>query len=53
MFYLVNETYKQKSKTIRLIFGKPIDPRIFTSEHTDHHWAQVVKKQVYQLGLPM
>lgn len=50
MFYLVNETYKQKGKTIRLTFGKPICPDKFTVDHTDHYWAQRIREQVYQLG---
>lgn len=50
MFYLVNETYKQKGKSLRLVFGQPISPGTFTEEHSDHYWAQEVKKQVYALG---
>lgn len=49
MFYLVNETYKQRGKVIRLVFGKPIHYSQFTSDRTDFHWAQVVKQQVYSL----
>lgn len=51
MFYLVNETYKQKGKTIRLIFGKPICHTTFTADQTDQYWAQKIKEHVYQLGL--
>jgi len=50
MFYLVNETYKQKGKTIRLTFGAPIYPDLFTTDHTDHFWAQKIRDHVYQLG---
>lgn len=50
MFYLVNETYKQRGKTIGLIFGEPICHTKFTPEHTDHYWAQEIRKQVYKLG---
>lgn len=49
MFYLVNETYKQKGKAIRLVFGKPIHYSEFTADRSDHHWAQIVKQQVYML----
>lgn len=49
MFYLVNETYKQKGKAIRLVFGKPIHYTQFTADKTDYHWAQVVRQQVYDL----
>lgn len=51
MFYLVNETYKQKGKTIRLIFGKPICHTRFTADQTDHYWAQKIKEHVYQLRI--
>lgn len=50
MFYLVNETYKQKGKTIRLTFGEPIFPDMFTTDHTDHYWAQKIRALVYRLG---
>lgn len=50
MFYLVNETYKQKGKTIRIVFGQPISPSTFTSDRSDHYWAQKIKEHVYQLG---
>ena len=50
MFYLVDEMYKQKGKTIEFIFGKPISPASFTNDFSEHHWAQEVKKHVYALG---
>lgn len=50
MFYLVDEMYKQRGKTIDFVFGKPIYPEAFTPDHTEHHWAQEVKKHVYALG---
>lgn len=50
MFYLVNELYKQKNKTMKVIFGKPIHSSSFTSEKTDFLWAQEVKNKVYQLA---
>lgn len=50
MFYLVNETYKQRGKTIRTIFGEPIPYTNFSSAHSDHYWAQKVKEHVYKLG---
>ena len=50
MFYLVDEMYKQKDRTIDFNFGRPISPSAFISELTEHHWAQEVKKHVYALG---
>ncbi len=49
MLYLVNEMYKQKNKSITIIFGKAIPYTTFTKEHTDKHWAQEVKSRVYSL----
>ncbi len=50
MFYLVNETYKQRGHAIRVIFGKPVCYTTFTPDHTDHYWAQQVKQRVYELN---
>lgn len=49
MFYLVNETYKQKGKAIKLTIGTPIPYEKFTKEHSDLEWAQKVKAHVYGL----
>lgn len=51
MFYLVDEMYKQKNKTINIVFGKPIPYTIFERRHTftDYQWAQKVKEHVYAL----
>lgn len=49
MFYLVDEMYKQRGKTIGFIFGKPISWKTFTDEHTPEYWAEKVKEHVYAL----
>lgn len=49
MFYLVNEMYKQKNKSINIIFGEAIPYTRFTKEHSDRHWAREVKEYVYSL----
>ena len=49
MFYLVNEMYKQKNKSINIIFGEAIPYTAFTKEHSDRHWAREVKAHVYGL----
>lgn len=51
MFYLMDEMFRQKNKTINIIFGKPIPHQIFDRKHTftDYEWAQKVKEHVYAL----
>lgn len=50
MFFLVNEMYKQKGKTLTFIFGEPISYKTFTSDHRDTYWAERVKEHVYALS---
>ncbi len=50
MLYLPDEMFRQQSKTIRIIFGKPVSHKKFTKEFTYHQWAQKMKEHVY--GLP-
>lgn len=50
MFFLADEMFRQRNKTITVIFGKPIPFATFTSEKSDLEWAQEVKKEVYQLA---
>ncbi len=49
MLYLADEMYKQKNKTITVIFGKPIQYSLLDDSHSDQEWAQLVKKHVYSL----
>lgn len=49
MLYLADEMYKQKNKTITVIFGKPIPASFFKTEKSDREWAQLVKEHVYSL----
>lgn len=48
MFYLVDELYKQKNRTIDIVIGAPIAADVFTKEKSDKDWAQWVKDKVYQ-----
>lgn len=50
MLYLVDEMYKQKNKTIKVTFGKPISYETFDKTLKDVQWAQKVKQEVYSLG---
>ncbi|MEP7168276.1 MAG: 1-acyl-sn-glycerol-3-phosphate acyltransferase [Bacteroidota bacterium] len=49
MFFLVDEMFKQKNKTITITFGKPIPYSVFDKSKTDYEWAQWVKEKVYNL----
>lgn len=50
MLYLSDELFKQKNKTIRLTFGKPIPYSTFEDRSKkDIEWAQWVKSRVYEL----
>jgi putative hemolysin len=49
MFYLVDEVFKQKGKTITLTIGAPINYSAFTKKNSALGWAQEMKKHVYNL----
>ena len=49
MFFLVDEMFRQRNKTITVIFGKPIHYDFFDASKSDLQWAQFVKDCVYQL----
>ena len=49
MFYLINELFKQRGKTITLTIGKAISYSKFDKSKSPKDWAQKVKDYVYQL----
>jgi putative hemolysin len=49
MFYLVDEMYSQKGKTLTFIIGEPISWQTFTPDHRDEYWAERMKRHVYAL----
>lgn len=49
MMFLVDEMMKQKNKTIRFTFGKPIPWNVFDSRFTDRQWASSLRDFVYTL----
>ncbi|MBN4071264.1 1-acyl-sn-glycerol-3-phosphate acyltransferase [Crocinitomix catalasitica] len=49
MFYLVDELFKQKGKTLVITFGKPIESTTFDNSMKDVEWAAWVKEKVYNL----
>jgi putative hemolysin len=50
MFFLVNEMYKQRNKSINITFGELIPYTTFTKDHSDRYWAKEVRRRVYDLG---
>ncbi len=49
MLYLVDETYKQFNKTIRIVIGDPIPWETFDRSKSDLEWAAMVREKVYEL----
>jgi 1-acyl-sn-glycerol-3-phosphate acyltransferase len=50
MFYLPDEMYRQKGKTITIIFGEPVSWETFDDSRSDAEWAAWMKERVYALG---
>lgn len=49
MFYLVDELFRQKGKTLSLKFGKSIPYELFDNSKKDLEWADWVKTKTYAL----
>ena len=49
MFYLVDEMYKQRGKTLTFTFGEAISWEIFTKDKPVEYWSERVKQHVYAL----
>ena len=49
MALLPDEMFRQRGKTIRLVFGKPIAYTTFDDRRTDLQWAALVREHVYKL----
>lgn len=50
MFYLMDEMYKQRNKTITITFDKPVPSTVFDNTKTHKEWAALMKEHVYSLG---
>lgn len=50
MFYLPDEMYRQKDKTLTFIFGEPVSYETFTPDKRDEYWAEMMKEHVYALA---
>lgn len=49
MLYLADESFKQKNKSLAIIFGEPISSSFFDKSKTDKEWAAWMKEKVHQL----
>jgi len=49
MALLPDEMFRQRGKTIRLVFGKPIAYTTFDDRRTASQWAALVREHVYKL----
>jgi hypothetical protein len=50
MFYLVDEMFRQKNKTITIIFDQPVPASTFDKSRPQKEWAELMKRHVYALG---
>ena len=49
MFYLVDEMYKQRGKTLTFTFGEAISWEAFSKDKPAEYWSEKVKQHVYAL----
>jgi 1-acyl-sn-glycerol-3-phosphate acyltransferase len=50
MFYLADEMFKQKNKTLTMHFGKAVSYKTFDASKTQLQWAAYIKQQAYLLS---
>jgi len=53
MLYLSDEMFKQRGKTFRIKFGKPIPCSTFDKSKSHQEWADYVRKETLALGKTM
>ncbi len=51
MAFLPNEMFKQRNKTLTIVFGKPIPWQTFDQRYTDAQWAEKLRRFSYNLAL--
>lgn len=50
MFFLPDEMFAQRNKTVTIRIGTPIPYTHFDGNKTEQEWADEIKKEVYRLG---
>jgi putative hemolysin len=51
MFLLPHESYNQKGKTIKLIFGEKIPYQYFDKSNSHKEWAAIMREHIYTLKI--
>lgn len=49
MLYLADETFKQKHKTLDIVFGEPISVHTFDKSKSDKEWAKWMETKVHAM----
>jgi len=49
MFMLPDELYRGQHRTVKVVIGKPIDPKALDNSKSALEWAQVIREEVYSL----
>lgn len=49
MLYLSDESFKQKDKTLDIIFGEPIPSSFFDTSKSDKEWAKWMENKVHEM----
>jgi hypothetical protein len=50
MFYLADEMFKQRNKTIKITFGKKVEHESFDKSRSLVEWAAEMRRRVYALA---
>jgi len=50
ILFLSKETFKQKNKAMKVVFGKPIPWQTLDHSITHEEWAKKIREQVYAVG---
>ena len=49
MLYLCDESFKQRNKTLNIVFGKPIPSSFFDKSRPDKEWAKWMENKVHSM----
>ena len=49
MLYLCDESFKQKDKTLNIVFGKPIPYSFFDASKSDKEWSKWMEEKVHTM----